>query len=82
MITSMKEKLQIIAEDEALQEEFVINLSEQVATDDEVPRKKFRALKEAYEKDPALVDDVLMAVCGWRMETLVDKAIGVCDCDE
>ena len=76
---TMDEKLKRIAEDEALQEEFVINLSEQVATDDEVPRKKFRALKEAYEKDPALVDDVLMAICGWRMETLVDNAIEVCD---
>ena len=75
----MDEKLKRIAEDEALQEEFVINLSEQVATDDEVPRKKFSALKEAYEKDPALVDDVLMAICGWRMETLVDNAIAVCD---
>ena len=75
----MKKKLEMIAEDEALQDEFVINLNEQVATDDEVPRRKFRALKEAYEKDPALVDDVLMAICGWRMETLVDKAIEVCD---
>ncbi|MBP5425027.1 MAG: hypothetical protein J6Y33_03020 [Prevotella sp.] len=75
----MKKKLECIAEDEALQDEFIINLSEQVATDDEVPRKKFRALKEAYEKDPALVDEVLMAICGWRMETLVDNAIAVCD---
>lgn len=75
----MKKKLERIASDEALQDEFVINLSEQVATDDEVPRKKFSALKEAYEKDPSLVDDVLMAICGWRMETLVDKAIEVCD---
>ena len=75
----MKKKLECIAEDEALQDEFIINLSEQVATDDEVPRKKFRALKEAYEKDPALVDGVLMAICGWRMETLVDNAIAVCD---
>ena len=40
---------------------------------------KFRALKEAYEKEPALVDEVLMAICGWRMETLVDNAIAVCD---
>lgn len=79
MITTMEEKLQMIAEDEALQEEFVIQMNEQIATDDEVPRKKFRALKEAYEKDPALVDDVLMAICGWRMETLVDNAIAVCD---
>ena len=75
----MEKKLKRIAGDEALQEEFVINLSEQVATDDEVPRKKFRALKEAYEKDPELVDEVLMAICGWRMETLVDNAIAVCD---
>jgi len=75
----MEMKLERIAVDEALQEEFFINLNEQVATDDEVPRKKFSALRDAYEKDPELVDDVLMAICGWRMETLVDNAIGVCD---
>jgi len=75
----MKDKLERIANDEELQDEFIIQLSEQVATDDEIPRKKFRALKEAYEKNPSLVDEVLMAICGWRMETLVDNAIAVCD---
>ena len=74
----MKKKLERIAKDEALQEEFIIQLNEHLATDDEVPRKKFRALKEAYEKDPDLVDDVLMALCGWCMESLVDMAIEKC----
>lgn len=78
-MTTMKEKLEKIANDEALMEEFIIELDEQIASDDEVPRKKFRRLKEAYEKDPAFVDDILMTLCGWRMETLVDNAIGVCD---
>ena len=75
----MKEKLERIAGDESLMEEFFIQMDEQIATDDEVCRKKFRALKEAYEKDPTLVDDVLMALCGWRLETLVNNALGVCD---
>lgn len=75
----MKDKLERIANDEELQDEFIIQLTEQVATDDEIPRKKFRALKEAYEENPSLVDEVLMAICGWRMETLVDNAIAVCD---
>lgn len=75
----MEDKLERIANDEELQDEFIIQLSEQVATDDEIPRKKFSALKEAYEKNPSLVDEVLMAICGWRMETLVNNAIAVCD---
>ena len=75
----MKEKLERIAQDEELAEEFIIHLNSQVDSDDEVPRKKFSALKEAYEKDAALVDDVLMALCGWRMETLVNNVLGVCD---
>ena len=75
----MKEKLQRISNEEDLQDEFFIQLHEQIASDDEQPRKKFAALREAYEQDPALTDHVLMALCGWRMETLVDNAIYVKD---
>lgn len=75
----MKEKLERISNDEELQDEFILQLNEQIASDDEVPRKKFRALKEAYEQDPATTNLVLMAICGWSMETLVDNAIYVKD---
>lgn len=71
----MKQKLEIIANDEELMGEFIIELNKQIASDDEVPRKKFRALKEAYEKDSAFVDYILMTLCGWRMETLVDNTL-------
>lgn len=75
----MKEKLERIAADEELIEEFFIQLHDEMASDDEAPRKKFNALQEAYRQDAAVTDLVLMALCGWRMETLVDNAIYVKD---
>lgn len=75
----MKEKLERIAADEELIEEFLIQLHDEIASDDETPRKKFSALQEAYQQDAAVTDLVLMALCGWRMETLVDNAIYVKD---
>ena len=68
-----KELLQKIANDEDLMDDFIINLNEQIASDDEPPRKKFSRLKDAYEENPALVDNVLMALCGWTMSSLVEQ---------
>ena len=72
---AVNEKLQQIAENEDAMCEFVIQLNEQIATDDEPFDKKFRRLKEAYEQHPDIVDDLLMTLCGWRMETLADNAL-------
>lgn len=76
---TMKEKLERISSEDDLKEEFILQLNEQIASDEEPARKKFAALKEAYEQDAAVTDLVLMAICGWRMETLVDNAIHVKD---
>lgn len=69
------EILNKIANDEDLQEDFFITLSEEFAYDDEPARKKFARLYEAYKKDPAFVDDILMTLCGWKMETLAERTI-------
>ena len=73
----VKQRLELFAKDEGLMENFIEHLENEIISDDEMPRKKFSALKEAYEKDPALVDDVLMAICGWRMESLVENTPGL-----
>ena len=69
------EKLERIAQDEDLQEDFFITFSDEFASDDEPSHKKFRRLMDAYEKDPQFVDDILMTLCGWKMESLAEKTI-------
>lgn len=75
-MTMANENLKRIAQDEDLQDEFFIQFSEQVASDDEPSDKKFRRLYEAWRDDPGTVDDILMTLCGWTMESLAEKAIG------
>lgn len=67
------ELLERIAQDEDLQEDFLITFSDEFASDDEPARKKFRWLYEAYKKDPETVNDILMTLCGWTMESLAEK---------
>ena len=67
-------KLERIASDEAMSENFVINLVNQIYSDEEKPERKFAQLKTAYEKNPELVNDVMLTLCGWSMDTLCDQA--------
>lgn len=62
-----------IANDEDLMDDFFITLGDEMASDEEPSRKKFRRLMDAYEKDPALVNDVMMTLCGWTIESLAEK---------
>ena len=62
-----------IANDEDLMEDFFITLGDEMASDDEPSRKKFRRLMDAYEKDPQFVDDIMMTLCGWTIESLASK---------
>ena len=71
-----EKKLNRITSDEDLQDDFFVTLSDEIACDDEPSRKKWNRLKTAYEKNPAMVDDLLMALCGWTLETLIDKTLG------
>ena len=68
------EKLERIASNEAMAESFVINLVNQIYSDEEKPERKFAQLKTAYEKNPELVNDVMLTLCGWSMDTLCDQA--------
>lgn len=67
------EYLERIAQDEGLQEDFIITFSEEFATDDEPARKKFSRLYEAYKEHHDIVNDILMTLCGWTMESLAEK---------
>jgi len=67
------EKLERIASNEAMAESFVINLVNQIYSDEEKPERKFAQLKTAYEKNPELVNDLMLTLCGWSMDTLCDQ---------
>lgn len=68
-------KLERIASDEAMSENFVTNLVDQIYSDEEKPERKFAQLKAAYEKNQELVNDLMLTLCGWSMDTLCDQAI-------
>lgn len=70
------ENLKRIAQDEDLMDEFFIKFADEVASDDEPSDKKFRRLYQAWRDCPEIVDDVLMTLCGWTMESLAAKAMG------
>lgn len=69
------ENLKRIAQDENLMDEFFVVFSDEVSSDDEPSYKKFRRLYEAWRDDPKAVDDIMMTLCGWTMESLAEKAI-------
>ena len=71
----MNENLKRIANSEDLQEDFFITLACEMSSDDEPARKKWRCLQAAYEKNPEMVNDILMTLCGWTMESLAEKAL-------
>lgn len=62
-----------ISADEDLMDDFFITLSDEMASDDEPSRKKFRRLMDAYEQNPEIVDDIMMTLCGWTIESLASK---------
>lgn len=78
-MTMTNEALALIAKDEDLMDEFFIRFSEEVLSDDEPSDKKFRRLYEAWRDDPKAVDDILMTLCGWTMDSLAAKALGKLD---
>lgn len=43
----------------------------QISSDEKAYNHMGRNLWAAYKRDPALVDDVLMALCGWSMKSLL-----------
>jgi hypothetical protein len=72
----MEEKIKKIMGDEDLMCDFLVTLSEQMASDEEPAYKKFKKLYASYVENPKLVNDVLMTLCGWTMESLVEMTLG------
>lgn len=70
-----QENMKRIDGDEELQEEFFITLGDEMASDDEFAYKKWRRLKTVYEKDPSVVNELLMTLCGWTMGSLMEKTL-------
>jgi len=70
------ENLKRIAASEDLMDEFFIKFSDELMSDDEPSDKKFRRLYEAWRDDPKTIDDIMMTLCGWTMESLACKALG------
>ena len=70
-----KTNLARIANDENLMEDFFITLGDEMASDEEPARKKYGQLHRAYLDNPGVVDDILMTLCGWTMETLAEKTL-------
>jgi hypothetical protein len=64
--------LERIIGDEDLMCDFIYTLNMEIDSDDEPYDKRFRQLYASYVENPKVVDDVLMALCGWKMETLAE----------
>ena len=70
------ENLKRIAKSEDLMDEFFIKFEEEMMSDEESSRKKFRRLYEAWRDNPKDVDDIMMTLCGWTMESLACMTLG------
>lgn len=45
----------------------------EIASDDEADYKMARRLLVAYCENPEIVDEIMMSISGWTMETLMNK---------
>lgn len=64
--------LERIIGDEDLMCDFMSTLNMEIEYDEEPYDKKFRQLYASYVENPKVVNDVIMALCGWKMETLAE----------
>lgn len=46
----------------------------ELQSDDECPDEKMRRILNAWLKNRELVDDLLITLCGWSLESLLKKA--------
>lgn len=73
-VAKMKEKIEEILESEFLLEELMLKIIQEINDDDEPIDKKCRQLLLAYMENPE-VDNVLMALCGWNLKSLIDMVV-------
>ena len=67
-----KERIENILNDEAQLERFVEVLVDEINNDDEAYDKKGRQLLDLCLTDEQ-ADDFFIAVCGWSVDSLIDK---------
>lgn len=51
-----------------------LRLMEEMESDEECPDRKTRRILRAWQENPELVDDLLITLCGWSLESLLNKA--------
>lgn len=68
------QELEKLLNDPAAMADLIETINKEMADDDEPFEKKGRHLLMAYMDSPKIVDDVLISLCGWSMETLLKKS--------
>lgn len=68
-----KELINEILQSEGLLYQLTETINEEIQNDDEPLDKKARNLLIAYIEHPEAVDEVMMSLCGWTMESLLKK---------
>lgn len=76
MTTETEEKINKIIGDENLQYEFLSHFIDEINSDEEPFDRKFRQITGIYYTDPDLVNDLLITLCGWSMDSLCDITLG------
>lgn len=68
-----KELINEILQSEGLLYQLAETINEEILNDDEPLDKKARNLLITYSEHPEVVDEVMMSLCGWTMESLMEK---------
>lgn len=68
------QELEELLNDSAAMANLIETINKEMADDDEPFEKKGRHLLVTYLDSPEIVDDVLITLCGWSMETLLKKS--------
>lgn len=51
-----------------------LTLQEEIDSDEECPDKKMRRILATWQMNREIVDDLLITLCGWSLESLLKKA--------
>lgn len=68
-----KELIDDFLQSEGLLYQLAETIHKEIQNDDEPLDKKARNLLIAYSEHPEVVDEVMMSLCGWTMESLLKK---------
>lgn len=68
-----KEKITDFLQSEGLLYQLAETIHEEIRNDDEPLEKVAHKLLLTYWEHPEVVDEVMMSLCGWTMESLMNK---------